>query len=71
MDKHKTLAELRAEKNMTQRELAKKLDISSGAIGMYESGKRTPTLNRAKEIARLFNVPVEYLVFPTTARSKG
>ena len=63
MEKNKTLALLRAEKNMSQRELAQKLQISSGTIGMYESGKRTPPLSRAIEIAKLFDVPVETISF--------
>ncbi len=59
----KTLAVLRKEKEMSQRELAEKLDISAGAIGMYESGKRTPPLSRAIEIANIFKVPVESIDF--------
>lgn len=62
----KTLAVLRAENNMSQRELAQKLNISSGTIGMYESGKRTPPLNRAIAIAKLFNVPVETISFSSS-----
>ena len=62
----KTLATLRAENNMSQRELAKRLQISSGAIGMYESGKRTPPLSRAIAIAKLFNVPVETISFSSS-----
>lgn len=65
MDKSKTLAELRAEHNLSQRDLAKKLRIQPGTIGMYESGKRTPPLSRAIEIAQLFNVPVEMISFST------
>ncbi len=59
----KTLAALRTENNISQRELAKELNISSGAIGMYESGKRTPPLSRAIEIAKYFKVPVETIKF--------
>ena len=40
-----------------------RLNISSGAIGMYESGKRTPSLNKAIEIAEIFNIPVEKIQF--------
>ncbi len=61
----KTLALLRSENNMSQRDLAKELNISAGTIAMYESGKRTPPLNRAIAIARLFNVPVETISFPS------
>jgi len=61
--KTKTLAELRKERNISQRELAKKLEVSSGTIGMYESGKRTPSLNRAIKIAKIFDVPIENISF--------
>ena len=36
----KRLKELRKAKKISQRELAKILKISSGAVGMYETGKR-------------------------------
>lgn len=66
MKEIKTLATLRAEHNMSQRELAKKLNISSGTVGMWESGKRTPPLSRAITIAKLFNVPVEKISFASS-----
>lgn len=70
MNKAKTLAELRAENDLSQRDLAKKLKIQPGTIGMYESGKRTPPLSRAIEIAHLFDIPVEMISFSTTKCNK-
>ncbi len=66
MSDSKTLAVLRTEKSMSQRDLAKKLNISYGTIGMYESGKRNPPLNRAIAIAKIFNVPVETISFSSS-----
>lgn len=63
MNENKSLAELRAEKNMSQRDLAKKLGVSSATIGMYESGKRTPPLKKAILIAKLFDIQVENISF--------
>ena len=63
MSDKKTLAMLRKENNMSQRELAEILNVSAGTIGMYESRKRTPPLNRAIEIANLFQVSVESIDF--------
>ncbi len=40
----KRLKELRKVKKISQRELAKILKISSGAVGMYETGKREPDI---------------------------
>ena len=61
--KNVTLANLRANKKITQRQLAEALNIAPSAVAMYETGKRTPSLERAKEIARYFDVPVEALIF--------
>ena len=66
----KSLAMLRAENNLSQRDLARKLNIQPGTIGMYESGKRTPPLSRAIEIARFFDIPVEKISFSTINYNK-
>ncbi len=72
MGANKSLAELRAENGMSQRDLAKKLDVSSATIGMYESGKRTPPLKKAILIAQLFDTHVEDISFSTAdCTSKG
>jgi len=54
---------------MTQEELAKALKVSVSAIGMYEIGKRTPSLKKAKEIADFFGVPIESIDFFSGKRS--
>ena len=61
--KIKTLAQLRMDRNMSQRELARRLGVSSATIGMYETGKRNPPLKKALEMAKLFNVSVENISF--------
>lgn len=66
----KSLAMLRAENNLSQRDLARKLNIQPGTIGMYESGKRTPPLSRAIEIAKFFGIPVEQISFSTANYNK-
>lgn len=48
---------------MTQKDLANKLKISCSTVGMWESGKRRPTLTRAIEIAQIFNIRVEEISF--------
>lgn len=52
---------LRKRENLTQRELADKLNISAGAIAMYETGKRVPTLEIKEAIADYFNVSLDVL----------
>ncbi len=63
MSVSKSLADLRSEHNMSQRDLAQELGVSSATIGMYESGKRTPPLKKAILIAKLFNMQVENISF--------
>ena len=58
-----TLAELRKEKHLSQKQLAEKLNVSIGTVGMWESGKRNPPLKRAMEVANYFCVPVESISF--------
>ncbi len=54
------IRELRG-KNMTQRDLAKKLGISTSAVGMYEQNRREPDLDTLKKIALLFDVSLDSL----------
>jgi len=57
------MAELRKQKNITQLELANALGVSKGAVGMWEVGKRTPSLTMAKLISQYFGVAVEEIEF--------
>ena len=52
---------LRERDGLSQRELATKLKISAGAIGMYESGKRHPKFEDEEAIADFFNVDLNTL----------
>lgn len=44
---------------MTQQELADKLNVSRQTIIAIEAGKYSPTLELAFRIAEIFNVPLE------------
>ena len=59
------LATLRASKGMTQKDLAEYIGVSPGLIGLYETGKRTPGLARAKQISILFNTSLDSISFVT------
>lgn len=56
------LKELRIEKNLTQAQLAKFLNISPSSIGMYEKNRRIPDTETLKRFAKYFNVSVDYLI---------
>ena len=59
----KKLSDLRKERKLSQVKLGKQLGLSGGAIAMYETGKRTPNLERAILIANFFDLPVESISF--------
>ena len=61
----KQIVQLRKKKGMSQSQLAKALGVSPSAIGMYEQGRRIPTLNIIITMAQLFEVSLDYLLTGT------
>ncbi|HIV01913.1 MAG TPA: helix-turn-helix transcriptional regulator [Candidatus Caccopulliclostridium gallistercoris] len=53
---------LRQEKGIGQVELAKKLGVSKGIISLWENGLREPSMSSLIEIAKFFNVSIDFLV---------
>ena len=56
------LRRLRTENELTQGELAKRLGLSTSAIGMYERGEREPDFEKLEKIASYFNVNMNFLL---------
>ena len=56
------LKQLRGEYNLTQEELAEKLDVSRQAITKWESGEGTPDVENLKQLAILFNTTLDDLI---------
>ena len=56
------LKTLRSDYNLTQKEVAEKLSVSTSTIGMYESGKREPDIETLNKISMLFDVSIDYLL---------
>ena len=56
------LKELRTEKGLTQKEVAKALDISTTCYAGYEQGYREPDLKTLKNISEFFNVTAGYVL---------
>jgi putative transcriptional regulator len=50
---------LRAERNWTQADLAKQLDVSRNSVNAIENGKYDPSLPLAFRIAELFGMRIE------------
>ena len=58
----KNITELRLLNNMTQLELAQKLNYSDKTVSKWERGESTPDISVLVEIANIFGVSLDYLV---------
>ena len=58
----KNISELRQSNNMTQLELAEKINYSDKAISKWERAESCPDITVLVQIAELFGVTVDYLV---------
>lgn len=58
----KRLKELRQNLNITQKEFAKTLNITAAALSKYESGNGYPSIPILAEIAKKYNVSVDWLL---------
>lgn len=56
------LRELRRERGLTQIQLAQKLNVSNGTVGMWETGKREPDFETITRLATFFHVSTDYLL---------
>ena len=57
------LKQLRIEKNLTQDDLAKALNVTTGTIGNYELGTRLPKDDKMWiKLSQFFDVPIDYLM---------
>ena len=52
------LPKLRQDRNMTQQELAAKLFVTRQAVSRWENGETTPSIDMAKLIAAVLDVPI-------------
>jgi len=53
------IKELRAKHNLTQEELAKRVNVRRETIGFLEKGKYNPSLLLAYNISQVFNLSIE------------
>lgn len=53
---------LRIRQDITQKELAKQINVAPSTVSMYEQNRRMPDIETIKRIASCFNVHVEVLL---------
>ena len=56
---------LRRKMGWSQAELAQRLHISPSAVGMYEQGRREPSIDVLVALSKEFDVTIDYLVTGT------
>ena len=65
-----TLRVAREKTGLTQKEAAKKLEITPDTLRNYETGKSKPDVQMIKKIEALYNVPFSQLIFLGTDYGK-
>ena len=58
----KKIKELRIKNNLTQQELASKLNVTYQAVSKWENGKNLPDLVILTEICNIFNIDLNDLI---------
>lgn len=56
------IASLRARLGWSQAELARRLHISPSAVGMYEQGRREPSVEMLVALSRVLGVSMDFLL---------
>ena len=56
------IQELRKDRNLDQKDLAKLLNVTTGTISNYETGTHSPSYESVIKLADYFDVSVDYLL---------
>lgn len=59
----KTIKKLREEKNITQEQLAEKLNVTRQAVSNWETSKTQPDINTITKISEILEIPVEEVIY--------
>lgn len=60
---------LRKENNLSQNELAKKINMTQQRISAYEKGKREPDIETLKQFAEFFQCTIDYITGKSDIRN--
>lgn len=63
------LKKIRIENNLTQEELAKKINTSRSNIANYENDKNMPSIDILEKLSKVFGCSIDYLLGKTTENS--
>lgn len=62
---HSKIKEFRKSINLTQKQMAERLNITERAYQYYESGQREPNLDTLFDISNIFDISTDYLLGKT------
>ncbi|EHI99602.1 helix-turn-helix domain protein [Clostridium sp. DL-VIII] len=65
MDLSEKILKLRKANNLSQEQLAEKLDVSRQSISKWESGQSIPDVEKLIALSNIFNVTIDYLLKPS------
>lgn len=65
MEVSEKILKLRKANNLTQEELAEKLDVSRQSISKWESGQTIPEIEKMVALSEVFQVTTDYLLKPS------
>ena len=65
MNVGKNIAKFRKEKNLTQEELAKKINVSSKTISSYENNRNLPTIETLLLLSQVLEISIDEIVGKT------
>lgn len=63
------LKKIRQDKNLTQEDLAKKLNISRSNIANYENDKNMPSVDILEKLSKIFDCSIDYLLGKSNIRN--
>ena len=68
---YQRLKDLREDMDLTQKQIAEVLNTSHQYYNKYETGKRPITFERVIELAKFYNVSIDYIAGLTNDKSKN
>mgnify|MGYP005810359027 CR=1 FL=1 len=66
-----TLKRLRILQKVKQKDMLKTLNVSSGCLSQWESGKRQPSIEIIPQLAKILNCSIEELVLAIIETKRG
>lgn len=56
------LKEIRKEKNLTQKDIYTRLNVSANCYASYEQGRTEPNIKTIRQLCRIFDCSCDYLL---------